>query len=1583
MMLITFKTTLAAKKPYNTISGDQYVDLLMQNERPIYEGTFGVYLARQVMVDGQELYQPLIDIDGAKELEGPDKTVSAIQFAQATFKVISDLGAADYFKFLATGGTGFRAISNLLFNRPAYLAFLDWMRVAMRHLHDLRPSVQLDFPHQVFAYKGDPLQTEKPLTDGHSTIIDKSMLAQSVFTLDDYIKVTAGRPDPDEVIGCVQWLMAGPVISDLKSIGPLGERIEQYQRIAADFIVNPFNYIQIRKNSEPIGLTTMQELLSENGIVSNIEYRGQAQAISFRGLACPVCGKSTANARAYPPGYQLRCFNVNCEAHNGMPLHRWAGIKNIRTGFSSAQNGFDLSLPTQYVRLEDARTLIAQELNSRDNALIVMTPGVGKTHVALDAISKFDDDRIIIYAAFNRALQQEAYEKICELAGNSDDFYLLQPRERTCLRAAELKDITSKGFSPAEILCTGCEHRDTNCEYYNQRREFGPGVYFVTLHMLQYLQDRIPTPDLIVLDENLKAGLMLEDTCSDLQIKSLLKITNGTNAAIIKQLLNLIQQISTQLVDTGSHAMIINSRKLSDANNQETTLIELLAKRMNKTDEDVAFDLASLSKTLHNLSRTNLYRQGVNLNAVAWINGLTSPSTHSFVHIAKNGEVKYSTKRITGLGYYDTPVKILDATGDAKAYSALIGRKLKTVRADVSWNSHRVHIKINTSRKTMQFAKDTDLEKLLTEMLSYTKAQRIMINTYMRNKKRVLDILRKIDPTRQFMPYHFIGPRGINSFQDCEAVLVIGLPYPNLNSAAQDACILFPNERDTDQRMDWTEACMQWDLVQSIHRIRPVHKSNVDIILAANRWPSILPAPDVEIDRSRNDNWKEVAIQRLKPFIEEFGFLNQDIGFLANVHVKSKEAIAKRFQSNMARLIYDVKDMIPEFEGNYMTSHLFGWEEIDSGRYNRFNVDAKLPENDKMKLILALIELYNQNSLKHKNLYIRLVNIIQKQSIEWTNDTLLLSNANQWSVLLNHFKDQNPHFEKFKIKLPHARGNYVTGVGNPDRVRDFYGHINDLGVVGRVDIDTYQPIEACSEPIVPIPDGFISVYIPEDQDTAFVGWGSEFRMISLDRESTEIRACFEEMVSGAGGKIITNNGKKLCEAFLSCGLPSCEIIDVVIAEKLIANGEVEYRALSLKTVLSRYEISAGQERSVMVHRLVEIWNRQAALIESGGLERVFSVEMQLLWVTAKIESAGIGIDVDAMLALHDELTDKIDAQTTELKKLISPDIPLHDRSKVQEHINSTYGESLAKIDEESLRWVSNEDARRLVGDLIEYWKALRERREVESYMAMTGVDNRVRDSIDQLNTKTGRFYRPLQTVQKNGVMRSLFCAREGYKLIIADYSQQEARVIAGLSNDQAAIDFFKEGDDIYLETAKEIIGNGIATSRLRALGKEIVLGLNNGRSAYSIYESLVRLGFGYDLDDVHGMILRYNMKYSGIKAWRDEIEASAFDVGAISTPLGRTLNVDKDANVNSLINFPVQGTAADGFKLALIELDKQLVGQNVSIVHVLHDEVIVEAREGIADVVAVTVKDIMEQAFNRMLPDVPMIVKPVIGDSWE
>ena len=94
---------------------------------------------------------------------------------------------------------------------------------------------------------------------------------------------------------------------------------------------------------------------------------------------------------------------------------------------------------------------------------------------------------------------------------------------------------------------------------------------------------------------------------------------------------------------------------------------------------------------------------------------------------------------------------------------------------------------------------------------------------------------------------------------------------------------------------------------------------------------------------------------------------------------------------------------------------------------------------------------------------------------------MILSNRNQWAGLLIHFKEINPHFETFKIKLPHARGNAVTGVGNPNRAKEFYRQINDLGIVGKIDIDSYKVVDQSTYAVKPIPDGFLSIYIPDEK----------------------------------------------------------------------------------------------------------------------------------------------------------------------------------------------------------------------------------------------------------------------------------------------------------------------------------------------------------------------------------------------------------------------------------------------------------------------------------------------------------------------
>lgn len=193
----------------------------------------------------------------------------------------------------------------------------------------------------------------------------------------------------------------------------------------------------------------------------------------------------------------------------------------------------------------------------------------------------------------------------------------------------------------------------------------------------------------------------------------------------------------------------------------------------------------------------------------------------------------------------------------------------------------------------MEAIKDTHLKELLQEALNQISSRNILLVTYKFLTARVKKICEALEPGKSFHIHHFQGPRGINTFESCEAVMVIGSPFPNINSGWQDAHILFPGKNQSEVRDNWNDATTIWELIQVIHRIRPVRKSQTEVVLISKSWPQVLPEPENIIDLSYDKHWKELAIQHLEPFVQQFGFLNQDIAFLAGVSIKQKENTAR------------------------------------------------------------------------------------------------------------------------------------------------------------------------------------------------------------------------------------------------------------------------------------------------------------------------------------------------------------------------------------------------------------------------------------------------------------------------------------------------------------------------------------------------------------------------------------------------------------------------------------------------------------------------------------------------------------------
>ena len=207
--------------------------------------------------------------------------------------------------------------------------------------------------------------------------------------------------------------------------------------------------------------------------------------------------------------------------------------------------------------------------------------------------------------------------------------------------------------------------------------------------------------------------------------------------------------------------------------------------------------------------------------------------------------------------------------------------------------------------------------------------------------------------------------------------------------------------------------------------------------------------------------------------------------------------------------------------------------------------------------------------------------------------------------------------------------------------------------------------------------------------------------------------------------------------------------------------------------------------------------------------------------------------------------------------------------------------------------------------------------------------------------------------------------------------------MAALAEDQNALEIFQDGKDLYLEVAK-IMKDGTEEDHrnFRKRAKIIFLGQINGMTTGGTYFELENAGWYTDYDHVNFLLSKLYDEFSSIEKWRSRIIDQAKDDKSVASKLGRRLKVDDEVTDNSIVNLPIQSNASDVFKIALLDLHKKLEELDARIVHIIHDEIIVEAGEDIADDVSKLVKECMEKAYEKMLPNCPFLVEPKITDSW-
>lgn len=410
------------------------------------------------------------------------------------------------------------------------------------------------------------------------------------------------------------------------------------------------------------------------------------------------------------------------------------------------------------------------------------------------------------------------------------------------------------------------------------------------------------------------------------------------------------------------------------------------------------------------------------------------------------------------------------------------------------------------------------------------------------------------------------------------------------------------------------------------------------------------------------------------------------------------------------------------------------------------------------------------------------------------------------------------------------------------------------------------------------------------------------------------------------------------------------------------------------------------------------------LEEIPSLKKLYEdIEAPLVRVLSHVERNGALIDPDAMFAQSEEIAAKVQNLETQVHDLAGQVFNLGSPKQLQEILYEKQQLPVLKKTPKGQPSTAEEVLQRLADDyeiprLILEYRSLSKLKSTYTDklpLMINKKTGRVHTSYQQAVAATGRLSStdpnlqniPVRTEEGRRI-RKAFIAPEGMKIVAADYSQIELRIMAHLSHDEGLMKAFKEGKDVHSATAAEVFGVELdeVTSDHRRKAKAINFGLIYGMSAFGLGRQL-QVG----RNEAQQYIDLYFDRYPGVKQFMDRIRAEAAEDGYVETLFGRRLYLPNINDRNGLyrqaaertaINAPMQGTAADIIKLAMIDVDAWLSqsSSGIRMMMQVHDELVFEVPEDQLDSFIPEVEKRMERAAEL---DVPLLVEAGVGNNWE
>ncbi|MFM2151789.1 MAG: polymerase [Pseudomonadota bacterium] len=406
-------------------------------------------------------------------------------------------------------------------------------------------------------------------------------------------------------------------------------------------------------------------------------------------------------------------------------------------------------------------------------------------------------------------------------------------------------------------------------------------------------------------------------------------------------------------------------------------------------------------------------------------------------------------------------------------------------------------------------------------------------------------------------------------------------------------------------------------------------------------------------------------------------------------------------------------------------------------------------------------------------------------------------------------------------------------------------------------------------------------------------------------------------------------------------------------------------------------------------------------LAAGGVTSLWEeVERPVLPILAAMEVAGIRVDADALRAQSSEFEGELARQLAEIEKLAGHAFNVNSPPQLAQVLFEELqlpvirrGKTGPSTDAEVLEKLAEQHP--LPEKILEYRTISKLKNTyLDALPQEVADDGRIHTTFNPIGAATGRLSSNDPNLQNIPIrtdlgrrIRAAFTAADGCRLVSADYSQVELRILAHVSGDEALCESFRVGEDVHTRTAAETYGVSPAdvTSEMRRVAKMINYAIAYGLSPYGLSSRI-----GIARDEAKRTIDAYFARYTGVKRWLDETIRVGREKGYVETLLGRRRPLADLRSKNAAarqaaervaVNAPIQGSAADIVKRAMVDVDRALGAMpRVRMLLQVHDELLFEVPEAEVDALEALVKPIMERAVALR---VPLVVDVGHGRTWD